>query len=307
MKNTLEFIYYNLKYQYINNIAKTDLYDAIGVPRLDDVGIYQCISDAIEEKRPLCIGKIGGSEDRALASHYFRRREREAYKQLCLWSGFFPKEYDEAAFCAYYEVQRKAIEQLDVILSYPKKYEALWIRKFASKDLKICEWITPWMEEKSWMECLRGKRVLVIHPFSELIEEQYAKREKLFTQPDKLPEFELHTIKAVQTIADSQDDRFGTWMEALDYMTAEAAKVDFDVALIGCGAYGLPLAARIKQMGKIGLHCGGELQTYFGIRGKRWDVFAWDKFQDVCNEHWVYPGEREKPSGAQKVEDGCYW
>jgi len=54
----------------------------------------------------------------------------------------------------------------------------------------------------------------------------------------------LLTLKAVQTIANTKDDRFDTWFDALDYMYNEALKLDFDVALIGCGAYGYPLAAK---------------------------------------------------------------
>jgi len=53
--------------------------------------------------------------------------------------------------------------------------------------------------ENIWTKALRGKNVLVIHPFSELIESQYHKhREKLFENPDVLPEFlSLQTVKAV--------------------------------------------------------------------------------------------------------------
>lgn len=50
-----------------------------------------------------------------------------------------------------------------------------------------------------WTRALSGKKVLVIHPFAELIERQYrSKRDRLFAHSDILPEFELQTIKAVQ-------------------------------------------------------------------------------------------------------------
>ena len=44
-------------------------------------------------------------------------------------------------------------------------------------------------------------------------------------------------------------------------------KFDFDVALIGCGAYGFPLAAKLKTAGKQAIHLGGVLQALFGIKG----------------------------------------
>lgn len=68
----------------------------------------------------------------------------------------------------------------------------------------------------------------------------------------------------MQTIADSRDERFSDWFEALEHMYSEAMKEDFDVAIIGCGAYGFPLAAKIKKAGKIGIHLGGAAQLLFG-------------------------------------------
>jgi glycerol-3-phosphate dehydrogenase len=50
-----------------------------------------------------------------------------------------------------------------------------------------------------------------------------------------------------------------------------STKKDYDVALIGCGAYGLPLASHVKRKGKQSIHLGGGLQLLFGIKGKRWD------------------------------------
>ena len=60
---------------------------------------------------------------------------------------------------------------------------------------------------------LKGKRVLVIHPFDDTIQKQYLRRETLFDDPNILPEFELHTIKAVQTIVGTKDERFETWFD----------------------------------------------------------------------------------------------
>lgn len=47
--------------------------------------------------------------------------------------------------------------------------------------------------------------------------------------------------------------------------------VDYDIVLLGCGAYGFPLAAYAKRRGKQAIHMGGSLQLLFGIKGKRWE------------------------------------
>ena len=109
----------------------------------------------------------------------------------------------------------------------------------------------------------------------------------------------------MQTIAGEKDDRFATWFDALDYMYEEAMKIDFDVAILGCGAYGFPLAARLKAAGKQAIHMGGVTQILFGIKGKRWveNPRAQLKFNDA----WVFPKASETPARSGDVEGGCYW
>ena len=117
----------------------------------------------------------------------------------------------------------------------------------------------------------REKKVLVIHPFEKSIQEQYKKRVMIFPNSQILPEFELKTLKAVQTLCGEQDERFETWFDALDYMYEQALNIDFDVAIIGCGAYGMPLASKLKNAGKQAIHLGGATQLLFGIKGYRWE------------------------------------
>ena len=149
---------------------------------------------------------------------------------------------------------------------------------------------------------------MIIHPFEESIREQYEKREHIFPGTEILPEFDLLTLKAVQTIAGNKDKRFSTWFEALEWMKNEALKMDFDIAIIGCGAYGFPLAAKLKEAGKQAIHLGGATQLLFGIKGRRWDEESHFKYvRELYNDSWCYPKPIEKITGAEKVENGCYW
>jgi hypothetical protein len=99
-------------------------------------------------------------------------------------------------------------------------------------------------------------------------------------------------------------------------MKAEIDKQDYDVCLIGCGAYGFHLAAHIKRSGKKAVHLGGSLQLLFGIKGKRWEdpnygVKEWGipfgSYSELINRDWVRPGDVYKPKNADKVEGACYW
>lgn len=154
-----------------------------------------------------------------------------------------------------------------------------------------------------WTQSLKGKNVLVIHPFADTIEKQYKKRTKLFPAEDLMPEFNLLTIKAVQSFGGNCE--FSTWFEALKHMEDEMDALDYDIAIIGCGAYGFNLAAHAKRTGHKGIHIGGPVQLLFGIKGKRWAEQEF--YASFMNENWVSPSEEERPKAASQVEGGCYW
>lgn len=179
-----------------------------------------------------------------------------------------------------------------------------------SNDCKMVqlESLYPFFVKRPWMLALKGKKVLVIHPFAETIKSQYKKREYLFPNPDYLPEFNLKVYKAVQSIA-GETTEFRDWFEALDFMKREISAIDFDVAIIGCGAYGLPLAGFIKEeLHRKAIHMGGGTQLLFGIKGKRWEVdYENSCYRDMFNDYWVYANEDERPKNASSVEGGCYW
>ena len=101
---------------------------------------------------------------------------------------------------------------------------------------------------------------------------------------------------------------FKTWFDALDFMKKQMDQTDYDIALIGCGAYGMHLAAHAKRMGKKSFHLGGTLQLLFGIIGKRWEIDrSIYQYKQFFNEHWTRPMNEEKPENSHLIEDGCYW
>ena len=164
--------------------------------------------------------------------------------------------------------------------------------------------LEPYFHEHPWSEVLKGKKILVIHPFEESILEQYAKRKSLFKDQHVLPDFDLQIIRAIQSIA-NEPCGFANWFEALEYMKSEIDKKNFDIAIIGCGAYGFPLAAYVKSIGKKAVHLGGATQMLFGIKSKAWEDDP--KFHYLMNEYWVNPKESERPVNYQLVEGGRYW
>lgn len=91
-------------------------------------------------------------------------------------------------------------------------------------------------------------------------------------------------------------------------MKRQISDTDFDVCIIGCGAYGMPLAAHVKRMNKQGIHLGGSVQLLFGIKGKRWETAdGLGKYPALMNEHWIRPYDASRFKGCENVEGGCYW
>ncbi len=228
------------------------------------------------------------------------------------WSGFFP--LDEELLCQFSELMISDAQQVDILGSWLDNEYLLIGNPPRVKRVMLLA-LEPYWAEQPWTRALKGKKVLVIHPFAKLIEKQYREhRIQLFRNPDVLPEFELQTIQAVQSLG-GDGGQFKTWFDALHYMEDEIDKRDYDIALIGCGAYGFPLAAHVKRSGKKAVHVGGALQLLFGIKGRRWEIPNYggdllgrvNPYPELFNEFWCRPGDEVKPSNAQKVEGACYW
>jgi len=228
--------------------------------------------------------------------------ETSTVKQIHQWSGFFPGRIDKVEqFC---ELMLNDIPQIDILGSWLKQ-ESFFQKELGNVKRIVLEDMEPFFSSNPWTRALEGKKVLVVHPFAETIEHQYLKRELLF-ENNLLPKFELKTIKAVQSIAGSETG-FADWFEALESMKNKIDHTDYDICIIGAGAYGLPLAAHVKRMGKKAIHLAGVTQLLFGIKGKRWENYIVWPYMNLYNQHWVRPGENEKPKNAQVVEGACYW
>lgn len=165
--------------------------------------------------------------------------------------------------------------------------------------------LEPYYFGNPWTPALEGKKVLVIHPFEDTIRKQFARCDKLFADKRMSPKYELLTIKAVQSIAGNKPEEFEDWFEALNWMKREIDKKDFDIAIIGCGAYGFPLAAYVKSIGKKAVHLGGAVANLFGINSTAMQDN--EKKRSLINEYWCYPSKEETPKNIHLVENGRYW
>jgi hypothetical protein len=280
------------------------------------------IVDALNSGEPTMIARLGSTEMLCMTTYlgvnqpdehksvasYIRNQSppwwwsESTLSQIKNWSGFFPPTVEKVEeFC---ELMIGELPQVDILGSWLKE-EAFFQQELRNANKVMLEDMEPFFSEIPWTKALAGKKVLVVHPFSETIQRQYLKRKDLFDN-ELLPDFELDVIQAVQSIA-AQETPFDDWFQALDYMKEEISKKEFDICILGCGAYGFPLASFVKSMGRQAIHLGGATQLLFGIKGARWENYIVYPYANLFNDHWVRPGDEEKPKNASIVEGACYW
>jgi hypothetical protein len=249
-----------------------------------------------EEKEPFLIGRWGTVEAEllrhymGLISKYEKRYNKYVSSTMHTCAGFFSSG-DKKYMHNYGEIYKKATEEADLMKTIgiiPKEIKMI---SYIDEKKKIIssKKVRPWFQKKPWTRYLKDRKVLVVSPFKKDIVDQYKKRDKLFENGRVLPDFSLEAVKAVNTRG-KKDVSFSSWFEALEYQKEMISSVDFDIALLGCGAYGMPLCDYIKtELNRSAIYMGGGLQLLFGLRGARWD--GQDQYEELFNEHWKYPDE----------------
>lgn len=262
------------------------------------------IKKMLEDGKPILISRIGATELEVLSYYVYNKKYDDYIREKAhKHAGIFPEK--DSVLNKFSEEYISGIKNSDIIGVWFNKNEGKLINKY-NRECNLVELraLEPYYWENPWSEYLKNKKVLVIHPFKESINSQYKKRKKIFSNSKVLPNFELKLIQAVQSMKGSNVE-YVDWIESLESMKREIDKIDFDVAVIGAGGYGLPLGSYIKDKGKQAIHLGGATQIMFGIKGHRWDNHEF--ISKLYNEDWIRPLDKERYKGAEKVEKGCYW
>lgn len=269
--------------------------------------------EMLRNKKPFAAGKIGTAE--LLAFEYFDRYIRLPWPPFWSWqrpaqrllnnAGFFPLERKK--FSQWNTIFRDAIQQVDYLCAWQEDsflaaYEQALIKKEAPTSCpieytKIVGGALPTISSVRW---------LVVSPFVKTMKQQLPRLAAIHRMPSINEASWRQIEKTCQFVrcpfqSHLETSPFSSWEDGLDKLAAEVATKEFDVALIGAGAWSLPLGRRIKQIGKSAIHLGGELQLLFGIQGKRWEYLS------IYNSAWVNSDPEETPKDKNRVEDGCYW
>lgn len=321
---------YGFKHAVASNFPISDRAIAQRVKRRIVPGGYdELLSKYIESSDPIAIGRLGGTEARYLgnlvklfsdhrnigklhrifASRDLSRRRIEVNSN----AGFFSAGLDEEF--RFMEIYISALRNLDLLGVWGDAFA--WVEELGATEHSVplvpLAVLSPWIETYPygldlsgglpWVSSLEGKKVLVVSPFVRTFEFQHKNISKAF-QNKKYPAFELQTLKAPMTFGEVSSIN-NNWFKNLDQLISRSGELDFDIALIGAGAYSLPLVDAIKQQGKKAIHCGGGLQLFFSVMGSRWINSPY--VLRYYNEHWARPSLEELHHKSEQVENSCYW
>ena len=265
------------------------------------------------EKKPFLAGKIGGAE--LLALEYMDHRLKFEWPRAWSWrrpsrrlynnAGFFPVE--KSAFYSWSVGMKHAIASTDFLCAWQadpflKLYESALIQSLAPQSYEIPMSLLG----RDILQFIATYRWVVISPFVKTMQKQLPRMQKVNDPSGKWDIAWDHLEKTCQFVrcpfqSHLEPSPYASWDDGLEKLTKEISLREFDLALIGAGAWSLPLGRRIKQMGKSAIHMGGEMQLLFGIKGNRWE----DRL--FFNTSWVRPLPEDTPTNVNRVEDGCYW
>lgn len=273
---------------------------------LDSAEVNRQLLEKLNDREPFAVTRNGMWETGILV-----KIQRDLLWHTDTAAGMDDVYSGKAERIRYYRLTSELMPNADYVVNWFNiNMESYFYKQFIEKcpNMQFCEddGVSNFFlkDRNSWIYGIERKKVLVVSPFVEYMEMQYKKKDLLW-EGIRIPEFELHTVKGIFWYYGYKDPRFRSWFEALDYLYKECMKQDFDIALLSCSTFSTPLALMLKEQGKQAVHVGGPLQLMFGIKGRRWDQY----FTDTYNEHWIELPEDTKPGDVDNLdmEGGSYW
>lgn len=281
----------------------------------------QEIINLLQKDEPFSIVRLGIGPETYLSYEYLftnninERYLHPVYKTLYN-AGIYIKNKNLKKIQLYILSYLNSIKNSDLLASFKNIKNIDKIQNYFSHKHKLKQIYSRSLEPfyqiqeniKPWSHYLLGKKVLVINPFVDSFKKQFDSGFQIFKDKKIFLEGqEFVFYKSYQTIAGNHIHN--DWFETFTFMCNDIKELDFDIALLGCGGYGLPLCNYIKtKLNKSAIYIGGGLQLLFGVMGKRWENNdMWKKIIKENDTKFIRPTNKEKCKNLKSIEGGCYW
>lgn len=281
------------------------------------------LRNALSEKSGFAAGKLGFSEqvwlqscaepDREIRSAQARRAAMRFH--ACTQAGVFPDSDEFVTQCG--SAFMTSLAQMDFLAAHHSPLVDRVLERLDRRpsvigfnDLEPNRSL-PYEPMDCYLPDLQDRRVLIITTPADLLVQRAIP--DIFTAVWKstgCPWFYPASVEALSftSVFDpSVREKFDSSLELESSICRDLARRDFDIALVGASAMGIPIVRHVKEMGKVGLSLGGHLQVLFGVQGRRWrDDPDWQR--DYWNPSWLdMPTETYPRRGGWVVDDGAYW
>lgn len=272
------------------------------------------IKQVIASDKPFFIGRIAGCELKVAYNHLKGDFLELADDVIELENNAGIKITSKESLDRYVQSLIKSYEDCTVIAEWEQTgkvyaHTGIGQQLITERTPKIpkidARALEPYYFKDSWMPALKGKRILVVHPFVKTLKKQVPNMGKLFPGRSWFEDCQFEFAQPPLTLAGNHEGK--DWQEHYDKFIGELKDFGtFDMALVAAGGYGMLIAHHIyKELGKSVIYIGGALQLFFGVIGKRW--FENKEILKMVNDDWIRPDKEDKPANFTKVEKGCYW
>jgi len=273
----------------------------------------ELIKHLIDKKEPFFISRLGGSIG-ILTRNY--KANMQIPRRIIIESQTHDGIYcnNMGDLLKYADMYADSIENSTYLACFTNicnETQDYFIKKYSLKTLhsRVLEPFYSILEnEQPWSRNLKGKKILVINPFIDSMKKQLDNNFQMFK--DKkifLDGQQFIFYKCFNSLANNRPHN--DWYETYQVMCNDIKDLDFDIALLGCGGYGLPLCNFIyTKMKKSAIYIGGGLQLLFGVMGNRWENNPmWKKIISENGSKFIKPSGDEIINNNNMVENACYW
>lgn len=221
-----------------------------------------------------------GFYDKSIDGTYFNFNSKDIINSECFIK--FINTYEQSMFnCDKLNFLVHKIVDTEIIRNYCYAFNANSYNEF-------------WFNYTKWYKILENKSVLLINSFAPLMVKQY-ETGNLHKLDQNFPKLKnIYGYRTPYTFFNNGPH--DTFFETLNEMILSINKISFDIAIIGCGAYGCLIADAIHT-DKVAICMGSRISHMFGINPEMKTNNLW--ISSIPNEYI--------PDNYKKIEGGRYW
>ena len=152
---------------------------------------------------------------------------------------------------------------------------------------------------------LQGKKVLVVSNATDILKKSYDRGLQNVYNIDICQFEKISYVKTPQTTKGS-DYPHQNSIETTKHIFEQIEKQDYDIALLACGVYGVPLTNLIHKKGKMAVYLGSALYPMFGVYSHGIPL-PLKTIYPIYNTSNFIEVEEQCPEHCKHIDLGKYW